>query len=76
MLNFIDMFLQEYRKMVAFECSKSTRIVLKDLIKESEKTLQEIALEFLLSCEDIDYILVGMRKPSYVHEVMNIKFKS
>jgi aryl-alcohol dehydrogenase-like predicted oxidoreductase len=76
MLNFIDMFLQEYRKMVAFECSKSTRIVLKEFVKESEKRLQDIALEFLLSCKDIDYILVGMRKPSYVHEVMNIKIKS
>ena len=76
MLNFIDMFLQEYRKMVAYECSKSTRIVLKEIVKESEKTLQEIALEFLLACEDIDFILVGMRKPSYVHEVMNIKIKS
>jgi aryl-alcohol dehydrogenase-like predicted oxidoreductase len=73
MLNFIDMFLQEYRKMVAYECSKTTRIVLKDIIKKSEKPLQEIALKFLLECEDIDYILVGMRKPSYVNEVMSLK---
>ena len=72
MLNFIDLFLQEYRKMVAFECSKTTRVVLKELLKECESTLQECALRFLIQKDTIDYVLVGMRKPSYVHQVLAI----
>jgi len=72
MFNFIDLFLQEYRKMVAYECSKTTRIVLKELLKGCESTLQECALRFLTQRDTIDYILVGMRKPSYVHQVLAI----
>ena len=73
MLNFIELFLQEYRDMVAYECSKSTRVVLKEIIKESELSLQEFALSYLMKQKDIDYILVGMRKPSYVHQVLAIQ---
>lgn len=73
MLNFIEMFLQEYRKMVLFECSKNTRVTLKEFFKGCEASMQECALKFLMQKDDIDYILVGMRKPSYVHEVMTLK---
>lgn len=73
MLNFIEMFLQEYRKMVLFECSKNTRVTLKEFFKDCEASMQECALKFLMQKDDIDYILVGMRKPSYVHEVMTLK---
>lgn len=73
MLNFIDMFLQEYRKMVAYECSKNTRVALKDFFKECSSSMQECALKFLLENDDIDYVLVGMRKPTYVHEVLALK---
>lgn len=72
MLNFIDLFLQEYRKMVAYECSKSTRVVLKDVLKHCDTSLQEYALKFLMEQDSIDYVLVGMRKPSYVHEILAI----
>ncbi len=70
MLNFIDLFFIEYRKMVEYECSKNTRVKLKDFFKECDLTMQECALKFLMNRESVDYILVGMRKPSYVHEVL------
>jgi aryl-alcohol dehydrogenase-like predicted oxidoreductase len=73
MLNFIDLFLQEYRKMVLFECSKSTRVQLKSFFDDCNFTMQECALRFLIKCESIDYILVGMRKPSYVYEILSLE---
>ena len=72
MFKFIDLFLQEYRKMVLYECSKSTRVALKEKLDNTDLTLQEFALRFLMKQDDIDYILLGMRKPSYVHEVLAI----
>jgi aryl-alcohol dehydrogenase-like predicted oxidoreductase len=68
--NFIDRFLEQYRKMVAFECSRATRATLKENFAECSLSMQECALNFLMQRESIDFILVGMRKPSYVHEVM------
>ena len=73
LLRFIELFLQEYRKMVAYECSKRVRTELKEEFKECDKKLQECALEFLCKQKSIDYILVGMRKPSYVQEIMALK---
>jgi len=70
MLKYIDMFLIEYRKMVAYECSKNTRIQLKEEFEYCTSTLQECAIRFLKMRENIDYILVGMRKPSYVVDIM------
>ena len=70
MLSFIDLFLQEYRKMVSYECSKKTRIELKELFYGCHAPMQECALEFLSSKEEIDYIVVGMRKSSYVDEIL------
>jgi len=69
-LNFIDLFFIEYRKMVAYECSKKTRKKFQEFFKECDSTMQECALRFLMNCQSIDYILVGMRKPSYVHEIL------
>ena len=71
MYNFIDMFLSEYRKMVAYECSKKTRIKLKKYFAECTLSMQECALRFLMQRENVDFILVGMRKPSYVNEIMS-----
>jgi len=70
---YIDMFLVAYRKMVTYECSKRTRVELKELFSACSSTLQECALEFLKNQENIDYILVGMRKPSYVFDIMSLK---
>ena len=73
MLKYVDMFLTEYRKMVAFECSKTTRVQLKEELGSCTASLQECAINFLKERESIDYILIGMRKPSYVAEVMALK---
>ncbi len=70
--NSIDLFLQEYRKMVLYECSKATRVALKDKLNDTPLSLQEYALRFLMQRESVDYILVGMRKPSYVYEILAI----
>ena len=73
LLRFVDLFLKEYRTMVAYECSKRVRTELKEEFQECKKRLQDCALEFLYKQDAIDYILVGMRKPSYVQEVMALK---
>lgn len=72
LVEFIDLYLGEYRKMVAYECSKRTRVELKEFLKECSATMQECALKFLVNSENVDYILVGMRKPSYVHEILSL----
>jgi len=71
MLTFIDLFLQEYRKMVAYECSKKTKIELKELFLACHTTMQECALKFLMAKKEIDYIVTGMRKSSYVDEILS-----
>jgi len=73
LVNYIDLFLAEYRKMVLYECSKSTRAELKDVLGDCKLRLQECAINFLQEQESLDYILVGMRKPSYVAEIMALK---
>lgn len=72
-LQYIERFLEEYRKMVLSECSKNTRVSLKETFSKCNKSLQECALNFLLERENIDYILVGMRRPKYVEEIMALK---
>ena len=73
MFNFIDLFLHEYRKMVSHECGKRTKKELSEFFEGCDSLLQVCALKYLLEVDDIDYILVGMRKPSYVHEILSLK---
>jgi len=73
LLTSIDLFFEEYRKMVAYECSLKTRKELEEEFKECEETLQKCAIDFLLQEKSVDYILVGMRKPSYVQEILALK---
>ena len=68
----LDQYLSQYEKMVAYECSKTTKVSLKDELEGCEKRLQACALEFLLENESIDYVLVGMRKSSYVSDIMSL----
>jgi aryl-alcohol dehydrogenase-like predicted oxidoreductase len=70
MVESIDLFLQSFAKMVAYECSKSTKVQLKKELEGCDRPLQECALDFLREQENIDYVLVGMRKPSYVVQVL------
>lgn len=72
MLNFIELFLAEYQQMVKYECSKQTRIDLKEFFKECSESLQICAIKFLYQCSDIDYVAIGMRKSSYVSEILDI----
>ncbi|MBU1883754.1 aldo/keto reductase [bacterium] len=73
LVEFLELFLQEYAKMVAYECSRNTKIMLKDEFKECHASLQNCALKFLLNNENIDYILVGARKPIYVVDILSIR---
>ena len=65
-----DMFISSYKSMVAYECSLKTRKVLQSHLGESTRPIQEVALNFLRDIDDIDYILLGLRKPSYVADVL------
>jgi len=73
LLEYIDRFLREYRDMVAYESSKMTKTALKEYFKDCNAKMQECAFRFLLENDDIDFVIVGMRKPSYVQEVMALK---
>ncbi|SFV74644.1 hypothetical protein MNB_SM-3-535 [hydrothermal vent metagenome] len=70
MIQYIDIFFAEYRKMVAYECSLKTKKLLDTLEIKCPSSLQECAIEFLEQQENIDFIEIGMRKPSYVNEFL------
>ena len=74
-VDIIDMFIQEYGKMVAYECSKKTREHLKEEFAEYIGSLQSCSLKFLLNNKNIDYVLIGARKPSYVVDAVSIKLE-
>ena len=73
LLNYIDIFLQEYRKTVSYECSKNTKEELKEFFSECSSSMQECAIKYLMQIGDIDYILVGMRKSAYVHQILSLE---
>lgn len=72
-LQLIDMYINEYKIMVAHECSKKTREELSEYFEDCDDTMQACALKFLAKNGDIDYILVGMRKVKYVHEISELQ---
>lgn len=71
-VNFLDMYLAEYKKMVAYECSKKTRAELQNFFRECFLSMQECAIRFLMQLQNIDVIIGGMRKPSYVHQILSL----
>jgi len=73
LLEYIDRFLREYRDMVAYESALMTKRLLKDSFTGCNKLMQECALKFLLTQENIDYIVLGMRKPSYLQQAIELK---
>jgi len=70
LLVYIEKFLQEYKAMVKYECSLSTRTALAEYFSNCNATMQECAFEFLLAQENIDTIVTSMHKPSYVAEAV------
>ena len=72
MLNFIELFLAEYQQMVKYECALKTKEKLKNFFSICQESLQLCAIGFLHQCEDIDYIAIGMRKSTYVNEIIGI----
>lgn len=67
----VVLFFESYEKTVAHECSLRLRSELRDVLPECRGTLQQCALHFLLERPEIDFVLLGMRKPRYVAEVMH-----
>lgn len=68
----LDPFFGQYAKAVAYECSETTRAALTPLFQGCSKPMQVCAIEYLLHTECIDYVLAGMRKPSYIAQLMGI----
>ncbi|RUM65407.1 MAG: aldo/keto reductase [Sulfurimonas sp.] len=68
----INLFLEQLKKMVAYECSQKTRTALKEILDSCESSLQQCAVNFLITSKKVDVILVGMRKPSYVADITAI----
>ncbi|SFV59946.1 Aldo/keto oxidoreductase [hydrothermal vent metagenome] len=73
LLTYLELFLTEYREMVASEGGRKVKEELKHLFKNCHKPLQKCALEYLLKQESIDYILVGARRIRYVYELLALK---
>jgi len=73
LLEYIERFLREYRAMVAYESSKMTKVTLKEYFQECSTTMQECAIDYLLEIDGIECIIIGMRKPLYVQEIMALK---
>ncbi len=65
-------FFGVYEQMVLHECSKQTKSMLEHEGIAIENTIEETALNDLIACADIDYILVGMRKEKYVYSFLDL----
>lgn len=64
------LFLESYGATVAHECSLKVREALALQLKGCERPLQECAIAFLMEQPEIDVVLLGMRKPRYVAEIV------
>ena len=73
LIEYINLFLVEYRAMVEYESSRKTRDELKTFFKECSESMQRCALKYLLKQESIDYVLVGARRVKYVDELLSIQ---
>ena len=65
-------FLVSYEEMVLHECSKQTKSMLEHSGTVIEETIEKTALNDLILCADIDYVLVGMRKLKYVNALIGL----
>ena len=69
----LELFLHAYRAMVAYESSKLTKTALKEEFRDCKEKMQHCALRFVLEHEEIDFVLTGMRRPSYVTDVLDLE---
>ena len=65
-------YFASYEQMVMYECAKQTKSMLEHSGIEIKDTIEKTALNELIDCADIDYILVGMRKTRYVNALIEI----
>ncbi len=71
-LNYLEIFLVEYKEMVAYESGKKTKELLQKRLNCHER-LQDCALKYLLEQESIDYVIIGARRVKYVYEILALK---
>jgi hypothetical protein len=64
------LFLEAYGATVAHECSLKVREALAPQLEGCEGALQACAIAFLMEQPEIDVVLIGMRKPRYVAEIV------
>lgn len=60
-------FFISYEEMVLYECAKQTKSMLEYSGIEIKNSIEEAALSYLIESDDVDYVLVGMRKIKYVN---------
>ncbi len=73
LINYLELFLSEYRQMVAYESAKKTKKELAFLFEGCTESMQACALKYLLKKESIDYVLVGARRVRYVYEILALR---
>lgn len=64
------LFLEAYGETVAYECSLKVREAVVPLLQGCQRPLQTCALSFLMARPEIDVVLVGMRRPRYVAQIV------
>lgn len=73
LIAYLELFLTEYRQMVAYESGRKTKEELKPFFKNCNDKLQRCAMKYLFEQESIDYILIGMRRVRYVYDTLSLK---
>ena len=73
LLSYLELFLSEYREMVASESGRKTKEELRHLFKNCDDRLQKCALSYLMHQESIDYVLVGARRVRYVYDLLSLR---
>lgn len=64
-------FFDAYAETVAHECGLKVREALDAKLQGCEGALQNCALSYLLQREEIDVVLLGMRRPRYVAQILH-----
>ena len=70
---YLDLFLSEYRQMVAYESGKKTKKELYRFFENCNEMIQNCALKYLLKQESIDFVLIGARRVRYVYDLLSLK---